>query len=347
MRRITRVLLVLCLLCGLLAGTVCAAGRTYHLEEAGLSVAIPDSLAGVTRDYSPDDPTVKKFGLTDAVLHSVFYDGNNYLLALDRDLEHEVLISAQDTGAVQEDFEGLSEPIPDDVISGLEEVYAASGLQIYGEPWVCHHDQIDFVAVTCKYSVEGITIHCLQYFTAYGNLSIGITLRSYIGEITEEQEALMRTMVDSVVFDAPEGSAAPADPEEIPEESTAPADPEEVPEDSAAPADPEPVPEVLSAGDVVVRMVLTMMITVLIYDLPLAIYRYVIRRRPVPRKKAKKITVIYAFVFFFFASIFLFNDLTGGAEGFVVILWSFVNYRMLISGGEAEEQAAASIDHNR
>ncbi len=332
MRRMTHILLAVCLLCGLLAGTACAAGRTYYLEEAGFSVTVPDSLAAFTRDYSPDDPEVKEFGLTDAVLHSVFYDGNNYLVALDRDLEHEVLISAQDNGAVQEDFEGLSEPIPDDVISRMEEGYTAMGLQILGEPWVCHHDQIDFIVLTCKYSVEGVTVHCLQYVTAYGNLAIGITLRSYLGLITEEQEALMQTMVDSVVFDAPGQSAAPSEPAEVPEQS-------------AAPSAPAEVPQRISVGKLVGYFLLTVLITVLVYDLPLAIYRYAIRKRPLPRKTAKIITVVYAFAFLFLASVVLARVITVGAAILTIFGWSFVNYRMLVKGdAAAAEQAVNDIE---
>ena len=330
MRRITYVLVAFCLLCGLLAAPVCAAERTYYLEEAGLSVTVPDSLAAFTRDYSPDDPEIKAFGLTDQVLQSVFYAGNNYLLAIDRRSAHEVLLSAIENGSTQADFEYLSEPLTDDMTDMLVEQYAAVGMQILEEPRAYQHGQVNFLVLNYKYYAGEIPIYCLAYISAYEGKSVGLTLRSYLGLVTEEQETLMAVMVDSVVFDGSEGSAAPTAPEETPEQSVAPADPEETPEQSTAPADPGKTPETLSAGDLAVYMLLTVLITAIVYNLPLSIYRYAIRRRPVPRKQAKKITVIYAFAFLIFASVVLFTSIYSGAAILTVIVWSFVNYRTLV-----------------
>lgn len=203
MRRIIHIALSLCILCSLLSVSAHAAENTYHLEEAGLTVTIPDSLAAFTRDYSPDDPELSTFGLTDEILQSVFYDGNNYLVALDRRLAHEVLISAVDNGADQTVFETLSDPMPADEIASIMEEYEAMGFQFLEEPRVHQHDQINFLVLNCKYYAEEIPLHCLMYITACNNKSIGLTLRSYLGLVTEEQEALMEAMVDSVIFDTP------------------------------------------------------------------------------------------------------------------------------------------------
>lgn len=308
MRRIIHIALSLCLLCSLLSVSAHAAdSTTYHLEEAGLSVTVPDSLAAFSRDYSPDDPELSTFGLSEEILQSVFYDGNNYLIALDRRLAHEVLVSMVDNGADQTTFETLSDPMPADEIDPIVEEYEAMGFQFLEEPRVHQHDQINFLVLNCKYYAEEIPLHCLMYITAYNNKSIGLTMRSYLGLVTEEQEALMQAMVDSVVFDVPEDSTAPSAPEE----------PAEAP----------------GAVDLLGHILLVMLITVVVYALPIIIYRYAARKRPVPRKKAKWITVIYAFVFFFLSSILLFTSTDSGYSGLAIILWSFINYRMLVSGG--------------
>lgn len=216
MRRIIHIALSLCVLCSLLSVSVHAAENTYHLEDAGLTVTVPDSLAAFTRDYSPDDPELSTFGLSDEILQSVFYDGNNYLVALDRRLAHEVLISAVDNGADQTVFETLSDPIPADEIDSIMEEYEALGFQFLEEPRVHQHDQINFLVLNCKYYAEGIPLHCLMYITACDNKSVGLTLRSYLGLVTEEQETLMETMADSVVFDTPANDTEP----HVPEDST-------------------------------------------------------------------------------------------------------------------------------
>lgn len=206
MRRIIHTVLSLCILCSLLSVSVHAAENTYHLEKAGLSVTVPDSLAAFTRDYSPDDPELNTFGLSEELLQSVFYDGNNYLVALDRRLAHEVLISMVDNGADQAAFEALSDSMPSDEINPILEEYEAMGFQFLEEPRVHRHGQINFLVLNCKYYAEGIPLHCLMYITAYNGKSFGLTLRSYLGLVTEEQEALMQAMVDSVIFDVPEDS---------------------------------------------------------------------------------------------------------------------------------------------
>lgn len=305
MRKIIHILLSLCLLCSLLAGTACAAGRTCSLDEVGLSVTVPDSLAAFTRDFDPDDPELAAFGLSEELLQSAFNDGNNYLIALDRELGHEVLISVVDNGSDQKVFETLSEPVSADMLSAISESYGDMGLQIIDQPKVRSHDPVNFLVLNCTLPIEGYTLNCLMYITAYEGKSIGIILRSYLGEITAEQEALARSLADSMVFDPPEAPHASA---------------------------------------LLGSILLAIFITVVIYSLPIIIYRYAIRKSPVPRKKAKKITVIYAIVFFFLASILLFTTETGGASGFAIILWSFINYRMLVGGKNTVEQDLSNMN---
>lgn len=72
------------------------------------------------------------------------------------------------------------------------------------------------------------------------------------------------------------------------------------------------------------NLILSLVITIAVYSLPIIIYRYAIKKQPLPEKKAKKITIIYAIVAFFVMAILL-----GGAPGGAIILWSFVNYKVL------------------
>lgn len=72
-------------------------------------------------------------------------------------------------------------------------------------------------------------------------------------------------------------------------------------------------------------------LTILIYSLPIIIYRYAIRREPVKPSTAKKITIIYGIAAFVVMSVILIS-LGGEGAGTAIILWSFVNYRTLISG---------------
>ncbi len=74
------------------------------------------------------------------------------------------------------------------------------------------------------------------------------------------------------------------------------------------------------------NLILSLVITIAVYSLPIIIYRYGIKKQALPEKKAKKITIIYGIIAFFVMAILL-----GGAPGGAIILWSFVNYKVLTS----------------
>lgn len=80
------------------------------------------------------------------------------------------------------------------------------------------------------------------------------------------------------------------------------------------------------------NFMLSVLITVSVYTLPIVIYRYAISRRPIGRYKAKMITLFYG-CFAFLAMSVIVHLLNGdGSAGGAIILWSYVNYRILIGG---------------
>ena len=71
-------------------------------------------------------------------------------------------------------------------------------------------------------------------------------------------------------------------------------------------------------------LIVSLIVTIVIYSLPIIIYRYAIKKQPIPEKKAKKITIIYGIIAFIVMAV-----VSGGAPGAAIILWSTVNYKML------------------
>jgi hypothetical protein len=87
----------------------------------------------------------------------------------------------------------------------------------------------------------------------------------------------------------------------------------------------------MPANDYIESVVLGLLITAAVYSLPIIIFRYMIRRKPVSPKWAKIITIIYGLVALF--AMFILLALSGqGAPGGAIVLWSYINYRMLKSG---------------
>jgi len=75
----------------------------------------------------------------------------------------------------------------------------------------------------------------------------------------------------------------------------------------------------------------SLILTIVLYSLPIIIYRYGIRKKPVIPKKALIITIIYgicALILMVVIAILL----GGHAPGYAIVFWSFINYKMLKGG---------------
>ena len=82
---------------------------------------------------------------------------------------------------------------------------------------------------------------------------------------------------------------------------------------------------------VALTIVLSIVFTVVVYSAPILIYRFAIKKEPVPYKKARKITFIYGGIAL--TIVIVIGTLLGDASpGGAVFLWSFINYKVLVSG---------------
>ena len=80
--------------------------------------------------------------------------------------------------------------------------------------------------------------------------------------------------------------------------------------------------------------------TFAVYSLPIFIYRYAIEKKPVEKKLALEITIIYAIIAFVIMAVIMYA-LGSGAPRYAILLWAFVNYMVLKSGGSNEYTVSA------
>ncbi len=92
------------------------------------------------------------------------------------------------------------------------------------------------------------------------------------------------------------------------------------------------------------NMLISLIVTLAVYSLPIIIFRYAIRKEPVEKKKAKKITIIYGICAFIVMSVIVSAINGSGAAGGAILLWSGINYRVLTSG---EVKAAPNGPHEK
>lgn len=87
-------------------------------------------------------------------------------------------------------------------------------------------------------------------------------------------------------------------------------------------------------------LLLSLLITVSVYSLPIIIYRFCIAKKPLGKAAAKKITIIYGLAAFIVMSVLIIKANGNGTAGGAVLLWSAVNYKVLTGGGKKAAESS-------
>lgn len=96
------------------------------------------------------------------------------------------------------------------------------------------------------------------------------------------------------------------------------------------------------ANEILSSLLLSVLLTVGIYSLPIIIYRYGILQHPVEKGKAKKITIIYGVIAFLVMTVIAVAVNGNGAAGGAIFLWSWVNYKILTGEKKQKEEAPST-----
>ena len=88
-----------------------------------------------------------------------------------------------------------------------------------------------------------------------------------------------------------------------------------------------------------VVFLLNLLLTFCIYTLPFIIIRFVIRKRPYTAVQAKRIVIIYGIAAWLIMSVVMYVS-NGSVAGGGVLLWSFINYKVLVSNPNNKNIAA-------
>ena len=92
--------------------------------------------------------------------------------------------------------------------------------------------------------------------------------------------------------------------------------------------------EIQASGGVV--LLLNLLLTFCIYTLPFIIIRFVIRKRPYMAAHAKRIVIIYGIAAWLAMSVVMYAS-GGSVAGGGVLLWSFINYKVLVSNSNSKD----------
>jgi hypothetical protein len=439
--------------------------NTFKLDELDMSIELPSDFVVFTRDINPNDPNLSTYELTKDSLSSYMTSNNIYLYAWDKDINYDIFITMIDSPL--KDYNGISDTTLSTLATGIESEYESAGIT-YIKSEIYQQSQAKFLKIYSSQPDGESTIYGLEYHTVYAGKVINVSMQSYSGQITSENEATLKSIVDSVKFgtepqvkeiqllstdafeytdsetqtsftvpanwsekeiledsefidvnfgsnkeeglcilygstdaygkltdsERAEYSRSDMDnsmltKDDIAEMYEIPTSQIEIvtygdfeyykvemktqgtenyaifsitttrmvrvdngylywfqfngPSDSQYYADFESMLESVrypqssnSSSDYsnlsIETVLLSLIITIVIYSMPIMIYRYAIRKASVDPHTAKKITIIYGIAAFIVMSILIFALHGSKPAGIAIIFWSYVNYRMLVSG---------------
>ena len=301
MKKLTCCLLILAIIFSFAFGTCAwAEGLSrydFRSEQGTISLDIDESLwFFVTQDniaekLDPEKADVQGW-LDYMIENSIVAEGSIFYENTDTSFNMQLY---QFTMSPEEavDFRTLSDAEIEDFTELINEDLLAAGYEILlGAEMSSTANQLMYVCY--EYCSEGH--YAMDYVSCLGNVMYQLRFQCTEPFVLEEYEEIDR-IVESLSFTAPVGA--------------------------------EPAPERSFRMPTALDILISFILTVAFYSLPIIIYRYVLRKAPVENKKAKKITIIYAIAAYVLVlALNIYMD-TGNAPGRAIILWSYLNYRML------------------
>lgn len=173
---------------------------TYYLEELGMSIDVPDEYAVFTRETADEDPNLKKYGITKEEVQDILIAGNIYLNAVEESGSHEINVTMVESPLA--DFSSYK----DSVLSYMVGTFI-DGLESYGVEYIKSYfyrqNEETFIKVYTSQPHNDSTVYTVQYYTVHSGMAINVTLHSFEGSITVQQETVLKHMVNSVHFGLP------------------------------------------------------------------------------------------------------------------------------------------------
>ena len=306
--------ILLAVLFSLFSSISFASATTFHVENAGLSITIPDNMYVFDRNTSPDDGRIPSLGLTYEGLMASFTAQDIYLDALDIDNLNEIVVICEPSD--DKDFALLS---PDELYNAVlseENAITQSGRTIEDAD-IFEHGNFDFVKTISKAN----DTH-MQYTTVHNGVKLKIRLIDFDGNLTKKESENFEEIVESIAFDAPLKAEENKETEE-------PLKTETMPDGNIPTAD---APKKDMPYGNLSKLAFIILAAIAVCTIPALVFRFVFAGGGIKKAGAKVFTFIYtlAMTFLFYYIVTKHQDLNLSLLICLVpILWSFVVYKIV------------------
>lgn len=303
--------------------------KEYIFDEEGFSISIPDDYTVFTRDIDENDPKLEQYGMTKESLNAYLTANHVYIVAISEDGIHQLGVKITDSGELK-NFDGLSDTELEEIANAFKSEFLSMGAQDF-EIDTCLYNQTHFLKICSSQVIDSSPVYLLQYLTVNSGKAFFFMIQNNLEEIRPSDEVILQEVLNTVKFTNDQNE----------EESLSDvfvSDRMETNNSSRYGIEPPVmVPQninMMSKSEMFFAFLMNLFVTAIIYSLPIYIYRNGIRRKPVKKGMAVIITVGYGVIAFILMMILLVLANGSAGSGGAVLLWSFINYRILTRDDE-------------
>ena len=194
--------LVCVVVCLLLFPSYCMADSTVSIDELGFSVSLPADTYVFTQNTSLSSSVWSAFDVEPSVFLDYLKSNNIYLDSIAPDASYEIVIIGRQNQNYSKIYNlNLYEDkeIMDLLSSSINSVGEGLGLKTESVS-IYKTGDLKFYSFLGTQSTEGQDVYIKSYFTVVNGIFVQISLRSYAGSLSSQQERTIKQVVDSVHF---------------------------------------------------------------------------------------------------------------------------------------------------
>ncbi len=181
-------------------------GDLVDVKELSLRISAPEGWLVFTRDTPADAPVFDEFeGIDKEYMDRLFQQNSIYFNAVEpNDASQEIVVTMAEN-PILFDWNGLSDAeynqFADEVMNAdMEKITGISGVKYDGDYELVDHPQCKLMKLNARIINDQEQTALIQYVTVINGQHINITLRSYTGSISSEEEKTLDQIVQEMEF---------------------------------------------------------------------------------------------------------------------------------------------------
>ncbi len=176
----------------------------YKIDEGDLTISVPEELYVLTRDLDEEASVLKERNYTKEQVTENFQEHDTYLNASAKDFSYDITVTVVENDDTKT-LDSLSKLNDDELQSITDNLLSSKVYKGCSRTW---YNNTLFLTLDLEFESSGMTIYGIQEYTIINGKRVNITFQSYTGELSSDQKKVFNAIMDSVVFEGVEPSAA-------------------------------------------------------------------------------------------------------------------------------------------